>query len=103
MSKNLVDLNIDEVASWLKSISLDNAFAGTFKEQQIDGSMLKDCEEDDFEPSDFPKARKMHWKKFWYYCNGLSKMHATANQDVLPPDDKHTIQSLSPMPLTGNA
>ena len=65
MSKNLVDLNIDEVVSWLKSISLDNAFAGTFKEQQIDGSMLKDCEEDDFEPSDFPKARKMHWKKFW--------------------------------------
>ena len=65
MSKNLVDLNIDEVVSWLKSISLDNAFAGTFKEQQIDGSMLKDCEEDDFEPSDFPKARNMHWKKFW--------------------------------------
>ena len=65
MSKNLVDLDIDEVVSWLKSISLDNAFGGNFKEQQIDGSMLQDCEEDDFEPSDFPKARKMHWKKFW--------------------------------------
>ena len=66
MSKNLAELNVDEVTSWLTSISLDNAFAHTFKEQQIDGFMLSDCEEDDFELSDFPKARKIHWKKFWY-------------------------------------
>ena len=65
MSKNLGDLDVDEIALWIKSISLSNVFLPAFKEQQIDGSMLKECEEDDFEPSDYPNARKMHWKKFW--------------------------------------
>ena len=79
MSKNLADLNVDEVTSWLTSISLDNAFAHTFKEQQIDGFMLSDCEEDDFELSDFPKARKIHWKKFWY---DVGKKSATTTNDL---------------------
>ena len=65
-NKNLAELDLDEVLSWLTSISLDKAFADEFREQQIDGSMLDECEDDDFDPSDFPKARKMHWKKFWY-------------------------------------
>lgn len=32
---------------------------------QIDGRMLIDCDDNDFHTSDFPKARSMHWKKFW--------------------------------------
>lgn len=72
MSKALGDLDIDEVASWLKSISLDNAFLRAFKEQQIDGGMLEECEQDDFDASDFPLARKMHWKKFW--CASLAML-----------------------------
>ena len=64
-SKNLSEINVEEVAAWLRSISLDKAFLDEFTEQQIDGSMLDECEEDDFEPNDFPKARKMHWKKLW--------------------------------------
>ena len=65
-NKNIAELDLDEVLSWLTSISLDKALADGFREQQIDGSMLDECEDDDFDPSDFPKARKMHWKKFWY-------------------------------------
>ena len=72
MSKALGDLDIDEVASWLKSISLDNAFLRAFKEQQIDGGMLQECDQDDFDASDFPLARKMHWKKFW--CASLAML-----------------------------
>ena len=46
-NKNLDELDVNEVASWLTSISLDKIFLDVFKEQQLDGSMLNDCEEED--------------------------------------------------------
>ena len=65
ISVDLAELDVEEVVSWLTSISLDKTFADGFREQQIDGFMLDQCKEDGFKKSDFPKAREMHWNKLW--------------------------------------
>ena len=84
--KSLVDLDVAEVTTWLQSIRLDKAFGNEFVDQLIDGECLTAAVAGDLERSgewalrhvrtlahvharmytDFPKARGMHWKKFWY-------------------------------------
>merc|ERR1719460_2732506 len=64
-TRKLEELSGDEVVAWLSSIALNKILGAEFAEQQIDGECLNDAEEEDFDPKDFVKARKMHWKKFW--------------------------------------
>ena len=65
MTSTLDSLDIDQVISLLAQWNLDQILGDGFRKQGIDGGCLVGAEDGDIDTSDFPKAKKLHWKKFW--------------------------------------
>ena len=58
-AQRFCDLSVEEVGVWLASVKLDKAFRHEFAEQDINGDLLHDAEEGDFDAADYPKAKKI--------------------------------------------
>lgn len=80
----LEGLNVNQVISLLKSWKLDTIMADTFQQQHVDGDALACMEEGDFDETDFPIARKFHWKKFWIKLDYAKKYGVPPLPDEAP-------------------
>ena len=59
MSTSLADLDVEHVVALLTSWRLDKQMASTIREQGIDGYILNEVEQGDFNLTDFPRMNEV--------------------------------------------